>query len=184
MAAIPFFSSAWADAARTAINEGPDPATVERKLEGFWNWIERAKANVNCTLGLAVRDLPDGGPDAIVLELERGACTGVTLTTRAQAEPRCTYLLAGDCAAWREVMDGYDMGRSIMYRKLLLEQGELLVFFRTVYYWTETLACLQRIPTAFPRALDPGELAVLREAGHEMERSIRAARRSRRAPLL
>ena len=155
MAAIPFFSSAWADAARTAINEGPDPATVERKLEGFWNWIERAKANVNCTLGLAVRDLPDGGLDAIVLELERGACTGVTLTTRAQAEPRCTYLLAGDCAAWREVMDGYDMGRSIMYRKLLLEQGDLLVFFRTVYYWTETLACLQRIPTAFPLDLDP-----------------------------
>ena len=184
MAAIRFFSADWAAAARTAINEGPDPATVERKLEGFWNWIERAKANVNCTLGLAVRDLPDGGPDAIVLELERGACTGVSLTTRAQAEPRCTYLLAGDCAAWREVMDGYDMGRSIMYRKLLLEQGELLVFFRTVYYWTETLACLQRIPTAFPLDLDPGELAVLREAGHEMERSIRAARRSRGAPLL
>ena len=73
------------------------------------------------------------------------------------------------------------MGRSIMYRKLLLEQGELLVFFRTVYYWTETLACLQRIPTAFPLDLDPGELAVLREAGHEMERSIRAARHSPRS---
>ena len=39
-----------------------------------------------------------------------------------------------------------------MYRKLLPEQGDLLVFFRTVYYWTETLACPQRIPTAFPLA--------------------------------
>ena len=97
-----------------------------------------------------MRDLPGGSPDAIVLELEHGACTGVRLTTRAQAEPRCTYLLAGDRAAWREVMDGYDMGRSIMYRKLLLEHGDVLVFFRTVFYWTETLACLQRIPTAFP----------------------------------
>ncbi len=99
-----------------------------------------------------MRDLPDGNPDTIVLELERGACTGACLTTRAEAEPRCTYLLAGDCAAWREVMDGYDMGRSIMYRKLLLERGDVLVFFRTVYYWTETLACLQRIPTAFALA--------------------------------
>ena len=43
MAAIPFFSADWAQAARTAINEGPDPATVERKVEGFWNWIERAQ---------------------------------------------------------------------------------------------------------------------------------------------
>ena len=249
MAAIRFFSADWAAAARTAINEGPDPATVERKLEGFWNWIERAKANVNCTLGLAVRDLPDGGPDAIVLELERGACTGVSLTTRAQAEPRCTYLLAGDCAAWREVMDGYDMGRSIMYRKLLLEQGELLVPSTTgpkpspacnaspppspsprhavAELWTNRIYSLHAVHHHFPppllgqidavaqrqgvsrnrfvmRAcqdaiakdagewpehffhldLDPGELAVLREAGHEMERSIRAARHSRGAPLL
>ena len=131
-----------------------------------------------------MRDLPGGNPDAIVLELERGACIGACLTTRAEAEPRCTYLLAGDCAAWREVMDGYDMGRSIMYRKLLLEQGDVLVFFRTVYYWTETLACLQRIPTAFPVESDPEKLAELRDAGHEMERSILAARRSRGASSL
>ncbi len=32
--------------------------------------------------------------------------------------------------------------------------------------------------------LDPGELAALREAGHEMEQGIRAARHSRGAPLL
>ena len=36
----------------------------------------------------------------------------------------------------------------------------------------------------FSLDLDPGELAVLRDAGHEMERSIRAARRSRGPPLL
>ena len=134
------------------INEGPDQATIERKLEGFWKWIERAKNEVNCTLGLAVRDLPGGGRDAIVLELERGVCTGASLTTRRAAARRSTYLLAGDYAAWQEVLGGFDMGRSIMYRKLLLEQGDLLVFFRTAYYWTETLACLQRIPTEFALA--------------------------------
>ena len=152
MAGLRFFSAEWAQAVRTVINEGPDQATIERKLEGFWKWIERAKNNVNCTLGLAVRDLPGGGRDAIVLELERGVCTDVTLTTRQEAERRSTYLLAGDYAAWQEVVGGFDLGRSIMYRKLLLEQGDLLLFFRTAYYWTETLACLQRIPTAFALA--------------------------------
>lgn len=152
MEKLPFFSARWAAAARAVINEGPDQATIERKLEGFWKWIERAKAAVNGTLGLAVRDLPPGAPEAIVLQLERGACTGAALTTRAAAEPRCSFLLAGDCAAWREVLNGYDAGRALMYRKLLLEQGDLLVFFRTIYYWTETLACLQRIPTEFARA--------------------------------
>ena len=124
--------------------------------------------------------------DAIVLELERGVCTGRdSLTTRdgggAALAPTCW---PATTRPGSEVVGGFDLGRSIMYRKLLLEQGDLLVFFRTVYYWTETLACLQRIPTAFPRAADPGDLAVLREAGHEMERSIRAARHSRAAPLL
>lgn len=156
METIPFFSARWAQAARRVINEGPAPATVERKLAGFWQWIERAKAEVNCTLGLAVRDLAPGAPDAVMLRLERGACTAVTLATRAAAEPRCSYLLAGDCAAWRTLLTGYDVGRALTYRRLLLEQGDLLAFFRSIYYWTETLACLQRIPTAFPPPRQPG----------------------------
>lgn len=150
METIPFFSARWAEAARRVINEGPAPTTVKGKLEGFWHWIERAKAEVDCTLGLAARGLPPGAPGAVVLRLERGACTAVTLTTRAAAEPRCSYLLAGDCAAWRALMAGYDVGRALMYRRLLLERGDLLAFFRSIYYWTETLACLRRIPTAFP----------------------------------
>lgn len=150
METVRFFSARWAQAARRVINEGPAPATVERKLDGFWQWIERAKAEVDCTLGLAVRGLPPGAPDAVVLRLERGACTAVTLTTRTAAEPRCRYLLAGDCAAWRALLTGYDVGRALTYRRLLLEQGDLLAFFRSIYYWTETLACLQRIPTEFP----------------------------------
>jgi hypothetical protein len=66
MSSLRFFSAEWAGAVRTVINEGPAQETIERKLEGFRKWIERAKADVNCTLGLALRDLPDGAPDAIV----------------------------------------------------------------------------------------------------------------------
>ena len=49
-------------------------------------------------------------------------------------------------------MAGFDMGKAVMYRKLLLEKGEVLDFFKSVYYWTESLASIQRIPTAFPTA--------------------------------
>ena len=46
-------------------------------------------------------------------------------------------------------MGGFDMGKAVMYRKLLLEKGEVLEFFKSIYFWTESLACVQRIPTTF-----------------------------------
>ena len=53
---------------------------------------------------------------------------------------------------WREIMAGFDMGKAVMYRKLLLEKGEVLEFFKSIYYWTESLACIQRVPTEFTGA--------------------------------
>jgi putative sterol carrier protein len=68
---------------------------------------------------------------------------------RCAAENRTTYLLTGTYADWQDLMGGYDAGKTIMYRKLRLAHGELLDFFKGVYMWTESLACMQKIPTEF-----------------------------------
>lgn len=149
--ALEFFSDDWAHAAKEAVNAGPDEEARAKKIERFWEWIEKAKEHVNCQLGLTVSGLPGGKRDCLLLDLEEGRCTAAHLTTRAQADQSATYILGGSYADWQEIMGGYDMGKAVMYRKLLLEKGEVLEFFKSVYYWTESLACIQRIPTAFPQ---------------------------------
>lgn len=145
--AIQFFSPQWAEAAREAWNAGPSEEVKATKLDKYWSWIEEARERTDGALGLAVDDLPGDGPDCLVLHLEKGLCTRAELRPREQAEPETTYLLTGTYEDWRELMNGYDAGKTIMYRKLRLEHGELLDFFKAAYLWTESLACLQQIPT-------------------------------------
>ncbi|HVS62607.1 MAG TPA: hypothetical protein VMT85_03775 [Thermoanaerobaculia bacterium] len=147
MATTRFFSPEWAEAARAAWNAGPSEEVKDRKLQKYWDWIDDARNRTDAILGLAVDDLPGGEPDCLLLHLEKGVCTYVELVPRSEAEARTTYLLTGSYADWRDLMDGYDAGKTIMYRKLRLEHGELLDFFKGAYLWTESLACLQKIPT-------------------------------------
>ncbi|MDQ6840718.1 MAG: hypothetical protein M3137_20870 [Actinomycetota bacterium] len=42
---------------------------------------------------------------------------------------------------------GFDPGKTIMYRKLMLEKGETLWFFTAAFFWTELLAAIQSVPT-------------------------------------
>ena len=37
-----------------------------------------------------------------------------------------------------------------MYRKLLLEEGDLLEFFKAIYFFVECLALIATVPTSFP----------------------------------
>ena len=37
-----------------------------------------------------------------------------------------------------------------MYRKLLLEDGDLLEFFKGIYFFVECLALIAKVPTSFP----------------------------------
>ena len=150
-APLAFWGREWAQAAKEAWNTGPSPAVRAKKIERFWEWIEKAKQYVNCQLALTVEGLPgNGARNCLLLDLEAGRCVRARLATRDDAEASATYILAGSYQDWREIMAGFDMGKAVMYRKLLLEKGEVLVFFKSIYYWTESLACVQRIPTRFP----------------------------------
>jgi hypothetical protein len=45
---------------------------------------------------------------------------------------------------------GYDAQRTVMYRKILLEQGNLLEFFKTIYFFAECLAVIGQVPARYP----------------------------------
>src|SRR5881409_2091349 len=47
-----------------------------------------------------------------------------------------------DYADWKALHDGYDAQRTVMYRKMLLEDGDLLEFFKAIYFFVECLSVI------------------------------------------
>jgi hypothetical protein len=98
-------------------------------------------------LALSVRDMPDGGVgDTLALDFQSGEVMGASVLSRADAEPGAVFLLAGSYADWQQMLAGYDVGKMVMYRKLMLEKGDTLQFFTAAFYWTELLAAIQSVP--------------------------------------
>jgi hypothetical protein len=148
-----FMTAAWADACRSTIDGWPGAERKASKLQDFWDWIDMIRPFVTGRLALSVRDMPPGADgDTLVLDFDGGAIIGASVLDRADAEASAVFLLAGSCADWQEMLAGYDVGKMVMYRKLMLEKGDTLQFFTAAFYWTELLAAIQAVPV---EALEP-----------------------------
>ena len=151
-----FMTQEWAQECQRVINDSPDPERKASKLQDFWDWIDMIRPFVTGRLALAVRDLPPGGDgDTLVLDFEGGTVTAASVQERGTAEPDAVFLLAGDYADWLAMLDGYDVGKMVMYRKLMLEKGDTLMFFTAAFFWTELLAAIQSIPV---ETLEPADI--------------------------
>jgi hypothetical protein len=148
-----FMTDAWAQECKRVFNASPDAERKASKLQDFWDWIDMIRPFVTVRLALTVRDLPSNGDgDTLVLDFEGGTVTSASIRERGNAEPDAVFLLAADYADWLSMLDGYDVGKMIMYRKLMLEKGDTLLFFRAAFFWTELLAAIQSVPV---EALEP-----------------------------
>jgi putative sterol carrier protein len=147
-----FMTGAWAQDIREAFNAWPGDERKASKLQDFWDWIDMIRPFVTGRLALNVRDLPpDAGADGadgdtLVLDFDGGAVAAASVTSRAEAEADAVFLLSGSYADWQDMLAGYDVGKVVMYRKLMLEKGDTLQFFMAAFYWTELLACIQSVP--------------------------------------
>ena len=61
-----------------------------------------------------------------------------------------SYVLGMDYQDWKALHDGYDAQRTVMYRKMLLEEGDLLEFFKGIYFFVESLAVIGTVPARYP----------------------------------
>lgn len=145
------FSQAWADDVRDAINSFPDDEYRATKLDLFWNWIVAARNGFNGSFALGVRDLPTngGGPRFLKLTIDTGECTKAEITGERPSDS--TFVLAGDYDVWRDIIqNGYDCGKAVMYRRFRLEQGDVFRFFNRIYFFTESLVALSKVPATLP----------------------------------
>lgn len=148
MAAPEFFTKEWAEAVREALQAGPDPAVRATALAEYWGFFDRIRAEYRASWALGVRDLPGAGgaPSYLFVQWDGGDVTDCRII--GPDDPlAATYVLSGSYAAWRELLGGYDAKRTVMYRRIVLEDGDLLEFFTTIYFFVECLAQIGRVPS-------------------------------------
>lgn len=143
-----FMTDAWAQECRDTFNGWPDTERKASKLQDFWDWIGMVGPFVTGRLALSVRDIPPGADgDTLALDFDAGTVVAASVLDRAAAQENAVFLLAGSYADWLSMLGGYDVGKTVMYRKLMLEKGDTLQFFMAAFFWTELLAAIQSVPT-------------------------------------
>ena len=152
-----FFSPGWAAAVRDALAAGPSEQARAGKLAMYWDFFDKVKASYSSSWALGCRDLPAGPaakPASLFIQWGGGTVTDCRVTGSGNAVPRdqpaATYVLGMDYADWQALHDGYDPQRTVMYRKILVEEGNILEFFKTIYFFTECLGVIGGVPAAFP----------------------------------
>lgn len=152
MAAPTFFTRAWADHVRDALQAGPGSEARAATLPEYWDFFDLIRSGYTASWALGVRDLPrglGGAPSYLLVSWEAGKVAECRVV--GPDDPlEATYVLAADYADWQALLGGYDARRAVMYRNFLLEEGDLLVFFQTIYFFVECLAVIGRTPAAFP----------------------------------
>jgi hypothetical protein len=151
-----FFSKEWAGAVGDALAAGPPDQARAGKLQEYWDFFELIKGLYPASWALGCPDLPaelGEGPAHLFVQWAGGTVTSCQIA--GPDDPiEATYVLGMDYADWKALHEGYDAQRTVMYRKMMLEDGDLLEFFKAIYFFVECLALIGDVPAAYP-ALAP-----------------------------
>ena len=146
-----FFSKQWADAVRQALTAGPPDHARAGKLQMYWDLFDRIKATYPASWALGCGSLPaDLGPGPAYLLVQWGGGLVTDCRIIGPDDPlEATYVLGMDYPDWKALHEGYDAQRTVMYRKILLQEGDLLEFFKAVYFFAECLAVIGAVPARY-----------------------------------
>jgi len=143
-----FFSPSWAESAQEALTAGPSEQARAGKLEEYWAFFEWIKSVYPASWALGCREL------ASYLFVQWAGGTATECRIIGPDEPlKATYVLGMDYRDWKALHEGYDAQRTVMYRKMVLEEGDLLEFFKGIYFFVESLAVIGSLPAAYPETV-------------------------------
>jgi hypothetical protein len=150
-----FFSKQWAEDVREALQAGPSEEVRGNALPEYWAFFDLIRSIYEGSWALGVRDLPKemgGAPAYLYVQWSGGNVTDCRII--GPDDPlEATYVLGGSFADWKKLVEGYDAKRTVMYRKILIEEGDILEFFKTIYFFVECLDQIGRVDATFPVAV-------------------------------
>jgi hypothetical protein len=141
-----FFSPDWAANVRDALTAGPTEAGRAGKLTMYWDFFDRVKAEYASSWSLGCGGLPDGESGSLFIQWSGGEVTECYVT---QDQPAADYVATMDYADWQALHEGYDPQRTVMYRKIQVTEGNILEFFKSIYFFTECLGVIGQVPAGF-----------------------------------
>jgi hypothetical protein len=145
-----FFSQEWADSVREALEAGPSEQVREGKLQEYWDFIAYIRSIYPASWALGCRELGS----FLFIQWAGGAVADCRIV--GPDEPlEAIYVLGMDYQDWKALHEGYDAQRTVMYRKIVLEEGELLQFFKAVYFFVEYLNVIGSVPGTYPETVRP-----------------------------
>ena len=147
-----FFSREWAHQVGRALTIGPTEEARVGKLQMYWDFFEEVKAKYPASWALGCRDLPaelGKSPAYLLVEWDGGTVSECQIIGPDEGLD-ATYVLDMDYRDWKALHERYDAQRTVMYRKILLEDGNLLEFFKTIYFFAECLAVIGVVPARYP----------------------------------
>ncbi|MEU3690633.1 hypothetical protein [Streptomyces narbonensis] len=145
---VRFLSAEWAEASRVRVDSGPDADVVATKQESYWEWIAATRAACSQTWALGVRE-PDGATSYLRLDWQDGKCAEATVIPPGEPVD-ADFVLVGSTDTWHRIYSGEaNLQRTVVDRKLSLERGDTLIFFRGIFFFVESLAALRQVPTSF-----------------------------------
>jgi len=145
MTAPQFFTQEWADAVKDALTAGPDAAARAGKLQEYWDFFDWLKSQYPSSWALGCRDLGS------YLFVQWGGGKATEARIIGPDEPlKASYVLGMDYQDWKALHEGYDAQRTVMYRKMLLEEGDLLEFFKGIYFFVKSVAVIGAVPARYP----------------------------------
>ena len=139
-----FFSPEWATAVRDALAAGPPEPDRAGKLAMYWDFFDKVKAGYASSWALGCRGLRA----SLLVQWGGGTVTDCRVTGVGD-QVAATYVLGMDYAGWQALHDGYDPQRTVMYRRILVEEGNILEFFKGIYFFTECLGVIGKVPAGF-----------------------------------
>ena len=118
----------------------------------YWDYFEMVKGMYPASWALGCRSLPAGlGEGRPTCSSSGAAARSPTARSSGRmTRSTATYVLGMEYADWKALHEGYDAQRTVMYRKILLEDGDLLEFFKTIYFFAECLAVIGGVPADYP----------------------------------
>ena len=145
-----FFTPAWAESVREALQAGPSEQDREGKLQEYWDFIAYIRSVYPASWALGCRELGS----YLFIRWADGAVAECRIV--GPDEPlEAIYVLGMDYPDWKALHEGYDAQRTVMYRKIVLEEGELLQFFKAVYFFVEYLNIIGSVPATYPETVRP-----------------------------
>ena len=146
-----FFSPEWAATVQDALAAGPSSQDRAGKLPMYWDFFDKVKAGYASSWALGCRDLP-AGRASLFVQWGGGTVTDCQVIT-PDGPPQASYVFGMDYLDWKALHEGYGAQRTVMYRKILLEEGNLLEFFKAIYFFVESLAVIGSVPGVYPETL-------------------------------